>query len=129
VLVGARRPLIAYNLVLDTGDVDVARAIAAVVRESGGGMLGVQAIGLLLPSSGLVQVSMNVVDIKRAPLHDVVARVRSEAALRGVAVSGGELVGLVPESVLRAAREAGVELPGIDESRVLERAVGAGGLM
>jgi glutamate formiminotransferase len=129
VLVGARRPLIAYNLVLDTGDVDVARAIAAVVRESGGGMLGVQAIGLLLPSSGLVQVSMNVVDIERAPLHDVVARVRSEAALRGVAVSGGELVGLVPASVLRAAREAGVELPGIDESRVLERAVGARGLM
>jgi glutamate formiminotransferase len=92
-------------------------------------MPGVQAIGLLLPSSGLVQVSMNVVDIERAPLHDVVARVRSEAALRGVAVSGGELVGLVPASVLRAAREAGVELPGIDESRVLERAVGARGLM
>ena len=124
VLVGARRPLVAYNLILDTGALNVAREIAAVVRESGGGMRGVQAIALLLPSAGLVQVSMNVVDVERAPLHDVVTRVRAEAALRGVAVSGGELVGLVPESVLSAAREAGVELPGIDESRVLERALG-----
>ena len=125
VLVGARPLLVAYNLILGTGDVDVAREIAAVVRESGGGMPGVQAIGLLLPTSGLVQVSMNVVDIERAPLHDVVARVRSEAESRGVAVSGGELVGLVPARVLREALEAGVELPGIDESQVLERALGS----
>jgi glutamate formiminotransferase len=125
VLVGARRLLVAYNLILETGDVDVARDIAATVRESGGGMPGVQAIGLYLPTSGLVQVSMNVVDIERAPLHDVVARVRSEAAARGVAIIGGELVGLVPARVLREALEAGVELPGIDESQVLERALGS----
>lgn len=127
VLVGARRPLIAYNVILDTDHVDLAREIAAAVRESGGGMPGVQAIGLLLPSSGLAQVSMNVVDIERAPLHEVVERVRAEAASRGVVVRGGELVGLVPASVLRAALEAGVELPGIDESRVLERALRSGG--
>jgi glutamate formiminotransferase/glutamate formiminotransferase/formiminotetrahydrofolate cyclodeaminase len=128
VLVGARRPLIAYNVDLETDDVDVAREIAAVVRESGGGMPGVQAIGLYLPSSGRVQVSMNVVDIDRAPLHDVVERVRTEAATRGVAVGGGELVGLVPESVLRAAQAASVQVPGLDESRALERAVGSSGL-
>jgi glutamate formiminotransferase len=127
VLVGARRPLIAYNVILDTDHVDLAREIAAAVRESGGGMPGVQAIGLLLPSSGLAQVSMNVVDIERAPLHEVVERVRAEAASRGVVVRGGELVGLVPASVLRAALEEGVELPGIDESRVLERALRSGG--
>jgi len=98
------------------------------VRESGGGMPGVQAIGLYLPSSGRVQVSMNVVDIDRAPLHDVVERVRTEAASRGVAVGGGELVGLVPESVLRAAQAASVQVPGLDESRALERAVGSSGL-
>lgn len=125
VLVGARRLLVAYNLILGTDDVDVARDIASVVRESGGGMPGVQAIGLLLPTSGLVQVSMNVVDIERAPLHEVVERVRAEAELRGAAVSGGELVGLVPARVLAAALEAGVELPGIDQSRVLERALGS----
>jgi glutamate formiminotransferase len=129
VLVGARRPLIAYNIVLGTGDVEVAREIAAAVRESSGGMPGVQAIGLLLPSSGLVQVSMNVVDIERAPLHEVVERVRAEAASRGVLVTGGELVGLVPARVAQRALEAGVELPGIDESRVLERALGSSGLM
>ena len=83
-------------------------------------MPGVQAIGLYLPSSGRVQVSMNVVDVERAPLHDVVQRVRTEAASRGVAVSGGELVGLVPESVFAAAAGAGVDVPGVDESRVLE---------
>jgi glutamate formiminotransferase len=127
VLVGARGLLVAYNLILETGDVDVARDIAAIVRESGGGMPGVQAIGLFLPTSGLVQVSMNVVDIERAPLHEVVERVRAEAASRGVAVSGGELVGLVPARVLDAALEAGVELPGIDESQVLERVLESGG--
>jgi glutamate formiminotransferase len=125
VLVGARRPLIAYNIDLETDDVDVAREIAAVVRESGGGMLGVQAIGLYLPSSGRVQVSMNIVDIERAPLHEVIERVRAEATARGLAVSGGELVGLAPESALRAARTAGVHVPGLDESRVLERALGS----
>lgn len=129
VLVGARRPLIAYNVDLGTDNVDVAREIAAVVRESGRGMPGVQAIGLYLPSSGRVQVSMNVVDIERAPLHDVVERVRAEAAARGVAARGGELVGLVPESVLLAARTAGVQVPGLDESRVLEHALGSEGEM
>ena len=123
VLVGSRPPLVAYNVELATEDVGVAREIAAVTRESGGGMPGVQAIGLYLPESGRVQVSMNVVDVERAPLHDVVERVRTEAASRGVAVSGGELVGLVPESVFAAARAAGVQMPGVDESRVLERAV------
>jgi glutamate formiminotransferase len=127
-LVGARQPLVAYNVELATGDVGVAREIAAVTRESGGGMPGVQAIGLYLPGSGRVQVSMNVVDVERAALHDAIQRVRTEAASRGVAVSGGELVGLVPESVFAAARAAGVDMPDVDESRVLERAVRSAGL-
>ena len=124
VLVGARPPLVAYNVDLDTGELDVARDIAATIRESGGGMPGVQAIGLLLPRSRRVQVSMNVLDLERSPLHEVVQRVEREASARGVAVSGGELVGLVPESVLAAAAAAGVEVPGVDDSRVLERALG-----
>jgi glutamate formiminotransferase len=121
VLVGARAPLVAYNLVLDTDDVDIARAVAAAVRASGGGMPGVQALGLPLPRVGRVQVSMNVLDLERSPLHEVVQRVAAEAAARGASVVEGELVGLVSESVLVAARAAGVELQGIDESRVLER--------
>jgi glutamate formiminotransferase len=123
VIVGARRPLVAYNVELSTEDAAVARAIAAVMRESSGGMPGVQAIGLRLPESGRVQVSMNVLDTDRAPLHEVVERVTAEAAARDVEVVGGELVGLVPESVFLAARAAGVSVPGVDESRVLERAI------
>ena len=120
VLVGARAPLVAYNVELATDDVGVARAVAAAVRASGGGMPGVQAIGLLLPESGRVQVSMNVIDVDAAPLHEVVQRVRDEALARGVEVRGGELVGLVPASVLRTADAAGVVITGVDESRVLE---------
>ena len=84
VLVGARRPLVAFNVNLATDDIDVARAIAAVVREKGGGFPGVGALGFGLPSRGIVQVSMNVEDPERVDLHEVVARVRAEAAARGV---------------------------------------------
>jgi glutamate formiminotransferase len=123
VLVGARHFLVAYNLELATDDVEIASAIARRVRASSGGMPGVQAIGLQLPESGRIQVSMNVIDVEQAPLHELVGRVRAEAASRGVEVAGGEIVGLVPERVLQAAEEAGVALPGVDESRVLERAL------
>ena len=78
VLVGARRPLVAYNVVLATDDVRVAREIAVAIRESDGGMPGVQAIGLVLPRSGRVQVSMNVLDLERSALHEVVARSRGK---------------------------------------------------
>jgi glutamate formiminotransferase/glutamate formiminotransferase/formiminotetrahydrofolate cyclodeaminase len=123
VLVGARRPLVAYNVELATTEVEIARSVAAAVRESGGGMPGVQAIGLHLPRSRRVQVSMNVLELERSPLHEVVLRVGSEAAARGVSVAGGELVGLVPRSVVEAAAAAGVEVPGVDPSRTLEHAL------
>jgi glutamate formiminotransferase len=124
VLVGARRPLVAYNVELGAADVAPAREIAAAIRESSGGLAGVQAIGLRLPRSGRIQVSMNVLDLERSPLHVVVAEVGRQAAARGIPVVGGELVGLVPESVLLAAREAGISIPGVDETRVLERLLG-----
>ncbi len=122
-LVGSRDPLVAYNLDLDTDDVTVAQEIARAVRESGGGLPGVQAIGLRLPTAARTQVSMNLVDLGATPLHEVVRRVETEAETRGASVSGGELVGLVAERVLSEAARAGVALPGIDESQVLERAV------
>jgi glutamate formiminotransferase len=126
VLVGSRLPLVAYNIELGTTDVAAARSIAKAVRETGGGMAGVQAIGLELPRSGRVQVSMNILDLDHAPLHRVVERIREEAAARNVPVSGGELVGLVPEQALAAADAAGIVLPGIDGSRVLERLIASG---
>jgi glutamate formiminotransferase len=123
VLVGARKPLGAYNLDLATADVDVARAVAAAVRESSGGLAGVQAIGLLLPRSGRVQVSTNVLDLDRTPLHEVVEAVTREAHALGVGLTGGELVGLVPQRTLDQAAAAGIALPGVDESHVLERRI------
>jgi len=121
VLIGARHMLVAYNLELATSDVSVAREIAAAVRHSSGGMPGLQAIGLELAASGRAQVSMNVIDIEAAPLHEVVERVRDEARARGVEIARGELVGLVPEHVVADAAAAGIELPGVDESMILER--------
>jgi glutamate formiminotransferase len=120
VLVGARRPLIAFNVNLRSDDVEVARAIAAGVRETGGGFPGVRALGLDLPRAGLVQVSMNVEDWEAAALHDIVARIRAEAAERGVEVVGSELVGLMPAGAAAAAAGAQLAIAGFDAARLLE---------
>ena len=119
VIVGARRPLIAFNVNL-RGDLEAARAVAAVVRETGGGFPGVRALGLDLPRAGVVQVSMNVEDWEAAALHDIVARVEAEAAARGAEVIGSELVGLMPAGAAAAAAGAMLRIDGFDESHVLE---------
>jgi glutamate formiminotransferase len=119
VLVGARRPLIAFNVNLD-GELEAAREVAALVREAGGGFPGVRALGLELPSAGLVQVSMNVEDWEAAALHDIVARVEQEALFRGATVVGAELVGLMPAGAAAAAAGAMLRIEGFDPSRVLE---------
>jgi glutamate formiminotransferase/glutamate formiminotransferase/formiminotetrahydrofolate cyclodeaminase len=120
VLVGARRPLIAFNVNLAGADVEIARAIAAVVRESGGGFPGVRALGLDLPRAGLAQVSMNVEDWEAAALHEIVARIEAEAVARGASVAGSELVGLMPAGAAVAAAGAVLRIGGFDPSRVLE---------
>jgi glutamate formiminotransferase len=120
VIVGARRPLIAFNVNLATDDVDVARAIAAVVREKGGGFTGVRALGLALPRAQHAQVSMNVEDYEAAALHEILARVDAEAAARGVEVSGSELVGLMPAAAAAAAAGAMLRIDGFGPSRLLE---------
>ena len=119
VLVGWRRPLIAFNVNL-RGPLEAAREIAALVRESGGGFPGVRALGLDLPSAGLVQVSMNVEDWEAAALHDIVTRVEREAEARGAEVVGSELVGLMPAGAAAAAAGAALRIDGFDASRVLE---------
>ena len=117
VIIGARRPLIAFNVNLESDDLEIARAVAAVVRESGGGFPGVRALGLALPSAGLVQVSMNVEDWEAAALHD---RVEAEAAARGARVAGAELVGLMPAGAAAAAAGAMLRIDGFQASRLLE---------
>jgi glutamate formiminotransferase len=119
VMVGARRALIAFNVNL-RGSLEAAREIAAVVRESGGGFPGVRALGLDLPAAGHVQLSMNVEDWQAAALHEIVVRIRAEAAQRGVEVLGSELVGLIPAGAVVAAAGPALGLVGLEPSRVLE---------
>jgi glutamate formiminotransferase / 5-formyltetrahydrofolate cyclo-ligase len=120
VIVGARRPLIAFNVNLRSSELEAARVIAAAVRESGGGFPGVRALGLELPAAGHVQVSMNVEDWEAAALHEIVARVESEAAARGIEVAGSELVGLMPAGAAAAAAGAQLRIAGFAASRLLE---------
>lgn len=98
-LVTARPPLGAFNVELDSADLDLGRAVAAGLRESGGGLVGVRAIGLPL-SSGHVQVSTNIQDLATTPLGVVVERIRSLAAPLGARPVEAELVGLIPVAAL-----------------------------
>jgi len=119
VLVGARRPLIAFNVNL-RGELESAREIASAIRERDGGFPGVRALGLELPRAGLVQVSMNVEDWEASALHDLVAAIEREAAAHAAEVVGSELVGLMPGGAVAAAAGAALRINGFDASRVLE---------
>jgi glutamate formiminotransferase len=120
VVLGVRRPLIAFNVNLRADDVEIARDIARLVRERDGGFPGVRALGLDLPKAGLIQVSMNVTDWEAAALHVIVARVVSEAEARGAQMVGSELVGLMPAGAAVAAAGSLLRIDGFDPSRVLE---------
>jgi glutamate formiminotransferase len=120
VVLGVRRPLIAFNVNLRSRDVEVARAIARLVRERDGGFPGVRALGLELPRAGLVQVSMNVTDWEAAALHEIVTTIVREAGARGVEVEGSELVGLMPAGAAAAAAGSALRIEGFDSRHVLE---------
>jgi glutamate formiminotransferase / 5-formyltetrahydrofolate cyclo-ligase len=120
VLVGARPPLIAFNVNLRSTDVGVAQAIAATVRETEGGFPGVRALGLDLATAGRVQVSMNVEDWEAAALHEIVERIEAEAGALGAEVLGSELVGLMPAGAAAAAAGAALRIEGFDATRVVE---------
>jgi glutamate formiminotransferase len=107
VLVGARSPLIAFNVNL-RGGIEAAREIAGLIREDGGGFVGVRALGLELRSAGLVQVSMNIEDWQKSGLAEIFKRIEQEAARRGVEVAGSELVGLIPYGAAAEAEQAGL---------------------
>jgi glutamate formiminotransferase len=120
VIVGARRPLIAFNVDLHGATVEDAHAIASIVRERDGGFPGVRALGLDLPGAGRVQVSMNVEDWEASALHEIVARIEAAAAERGAEIAGSELVGLMPAGAAAAAAGALLRIDGFDATRLLE---------
>lgn len=118
--VGARRFLVAFNANLTTGDVRVARAIAAAIREQSGGLKHVRALGFSIEGGRRAQVSMNLVNTEATPIHRVLALVRDEAARRGAAISGCEVVGLVPEFAMLDAAEHALQLENFRRDQVLE---------
>jgi glutamate formiminotransferase / 5-formyltetrahydrofolate cyclo-ligase len=120
VLIGVRRPLIAFNVNLRGASVETAREIASLVRERDGGFPGVRALGLDLPKAGLVQVSMNVTDWEAAALHTIVAAIAAEAEARGAEVAGSELVGLMPAGAAVEAAGSLLRIDGLDSRHVLE---------
>lgn len=120
VIVGARPPLIAFNVNVAGDDLAAVREVARVVRERDGGFPGVRALGLRLSRAGHVQVSLNVEDWRRSPLHEVVGAVEREAAARGLRVMGSELVGLLPAGAAVAAAGSLLGVAGFDPSHVLE---------
>ena len=122
-VVGARMPLIAYNVNLGTGDVEVAKRIAKAIRHSSGGFRYVKAMGVMLQERGIAQVSINMTDFKKTPLHRVFETVRSEAARHGVSIVGSEIVGLVPMEALLDAADHFLRLEGFRPSQVLERKI------
>lgn len=117
-VIGARQFLIAYNLYLTTGDVDIAKAIAKAVRHSTGGMRHLQAMGVLV--EGRAQVSMNFLDYTRTPLARVTELVRREAERYGVGIQSAELIGLIPQQALLDAAQWYLQLDNLRPESVLE---------
>jgi glutamate formiminotransferase / 5-formyltetrahydrofolate cyclo-ligase len=120
--VGARKPLIAFNVYLAGTDEEAAKAIARAVRESSGGLPAVRAIGFIVPERRCVTVSMNLVDHERTGLRDVFAAVTAQARRHGLEVVDTEIVGLVPEAALALGDVEELRLVGFDpQLQVLER--------
>lgn len=117
-VVGARKPLIAYNVFLNTPDVDIAKKIAKTIRASNGGFRFVKGAGFLV--RGQAQVSMNLTDFEQTPIHRVFEAVKREAARYGVSPVSSEIVGLIPKKALEQAAEWFLQVENFDSSLILE---------
>src|SRR3974390_2384471 len=122
-VVGARKVLIAYNVFLNTPDVEIAKKIAKAVRFSNGGMRFVKGAGFLV--RGLAQVSMNLTDFEQTPVHRVFEMVKREAARYGVIPVSSEIVGLIPKKALEQAAEGFLQVENFDSSLILENRLAA----
>jgi glutamate formiminotransferase/formiminotetrahydrofolate cyclodeaminase len=125
IIVGARPFLIAYNINLQTTDLSIAWKIARAVRARDGGLPFLKALGFKLESRGSVQVSMNLVDYEKTPLHQAFEAVRREATRHGVMLEGSEIVGLVPQKALDHAAEYFLQIENFSSDAVLENRINA----
>jgi glutamate formiminotransferase/formiminotetrahydrofolate cyclodeaminase len=119
VAIGARQPLIAYNVYLTTDDVDIAKQIAKAVRHSSGGLRFVKGAGFLV--DGKAQVSMNLTNFRKTPIARVVELIRREAKRYGVSIAKSELVGLIPQEAMEDAAAWYLQLDDFERQQVLER--------
>jgi glutamate formiminotransferase len=126
-VIGARGLLIAYNINLATDRLETAKQVAAVIRESNGGLRHVKAMGVPLVERGIVQVSMNLTDFRVTSLSQVFARVRKEADARGARILESEIVGLVPAAALTDTTFEALQLPPATAEKVLETRLEAAG--
>lgn len=122
-VVGARVPLIAFNMQLGTNRIEVAQACALAVRGISGGLRFVRALPIALASKGLVQVSMNLLDYRRTPIYRAFGIVREEAERHGVAVVSSEIVGLVPAEAMYEVAEWYLRVGGWRKDMVLEERI------
>ncbi len=120
IIVGARQLLIAFNINLQTDDVEIARSIARTVRASNGGLPDVKALGISLHGRGITQVSMNFVNFERTNLHEAFEIVEREAVRYGVEIAGSEIVGLVPQAALNRAAAHFLQIENFSSNIVLE---------
>lgn len=120
-VIGARMPLIAYNINLATNRLDVAKKIAAAIRMSSGGLRFVKALGIPLADRGIVQVSINLTNYEQTPLYRVFDLVKREAERYGVQVLESEIVGLVPSAALTQTAEYFLRLEGFSSAQILEK--------
>ncbi len=118
--VGARPPLIAFNVNLESNDVRVARAIARSIRESSGGLPHVQAKGILLGDSGPAQVTMNILDYKATPVHVVYDKVEEESKARGIELGESEIIGLLPLDALLDCALARLKVKTFGKHQILD---------
>ena len=121
--VGARNFLIAYNIYLNTNDMDIAKAIAKNIRFSGGGLRYIQAGAMNIEERGVVQVSMNVTNYLGTPLHRVFDMVKREAERFGVAVTESEIYGMLPLDALLDAAENYLQLNNFDRNQIIEKRI------
>jgi glutamate formiminotransferase len=119
-VIGARMPLIAYNINLNTDRLDVAKKIAAAIRHSSGGFRYVKAAGFKLDDRGIVQVSMNLTNYEKTPIFRVFETVKREAERYGVTILESEIVGLIPAAALNATAEFYLQIAGFTADQVLE---------
>ncbi len=125
IIIGARRPLIAFNVNLKTSELATADTIAKSIRQSSGGLPCLKAIGVKLTSRGIVQVAMNLTDYRVTSIHTAFEAVKARALKSGVEIAGSEIIGLVPQAALDETTAATIQLDQFNSAQVLETRIGA----